>query len=305
MRRHELTNAQWERIAPLLPETGGPGGRWADHRTVINGVLYRTRTGIPWRDLPERYGTWQTVYERHRRWSADGTWSRILRALQAGADSTTQDADGSWAVNADSTTCRAHHHAAGARHAPPRPPRKRGGTRVDEEGREALGRSRGGLTSKAHLLADDRSRPLVWLTSPGQHGDSPMFIPLMQALNVARTGTGRPRTRPDRARGDKAYSSRANRDYLRKRGIKPTIAQPDDQRANRRPLGRTGGRPPSFDREQYRQRNTVEPCIGKLKQHRAIATRYDKRDYIFHGTLTTAAIVIRLRNLIKEPSDTA
>lgn len=74
---------------------------------------------------------------------------------------------------------------------------------MDEDGRAALGRSRGGLTSKVHLLADDRCRPLVWLTSPGQHGDSPVFIPLMQALKVARTGRGRPRTRPDRARGDK------------------------------------------------------------------------------------------------------
>ncbi len=79
---------------------------------------------------------------------------------------------------------------------------KMGGTRVDREGREALGRSRGGLTSKVHLLADDRCRPLVWPTSPGRRGDSPMFTPLVQALNVARTGTGRPRTRPDRTRGD-------------------------------------------------------------------------------------------------------
>ncbi|MBP2034645.1 transposase [Streptomyces avidinii] len=75
---------------------------------MVNAVLYRTRTGIPWRDLPERHGSWQTVYERHRRWSADGTWSKILRALQAGADATALDQDGSWAVTADSTTCRAH-----------------------------------------------------------------------------------------------------------------------------------------------------------------------------------------------------
>lgn len=161
------------------------------------------------------------------------------------------------------------------------------------------------MTCKIHLLADDRCRPLVWLTSPGQRGDSPMFIPLMQALNLARTGRGRPRTRPDRARGDKAYSSRANRAYLRKRHIKATIAEPDDQRAHRLRRGQDGGRPPSFDRAQYRLRNTVERCVGKLKQHRAVATRYDKRDYIFHGTVATAAIVIWLRDLIKEPSDTA
>lgn len=130
VRRHELTNAQWDLIAPLLPETGGPGGRWADHRTVVNGVFYRTRTGIPWRDLPERYGTWQTVYERHRRWSADGTWSQILRALQTGADATAPDPTGEWAVNVDSTTCRAHQHAAGARHVPPADHPGKGAVRV-------------------------------------------------------------------------------------------------------------------------------------------------------------------------------
>ena len=185
------------------PGTGAPGGRWADHRTVVNGVLSRTRTGIPRHDLPEHHGSWQTLYERHRCWSADGAWSNILRALQVGVDATARGTDGSWVVNADSTTCRAHQHAAGARHAPPAGhPQKRGGTRVDREGREALGRSRGGLTSKVHLLADDRCRPLVWPTSPGRRGDSPMFTPLVQALNVARTGTGRPRTRPDRTRGD-------------------------------------------------------------------------------------------------------
>ncbi|MFD3554480.1 IS5 family transposase [Streptomyces goshikiensis] len=303
--RHELTNAQWDRIAPLLPETGSPGGRWADYRTVVNGVLYRTRTGIPWRDLPERYGSWQTGYERHRRWSADGTWTKPCERCRPAPTQPpwTRTAHGPSAPTPPPAGPTSTRPEAGMR--PGRPPRKRGGTRVDPEGREALGRSRGGLTSKIHLLADDRCRALVWLTSPGQRGDRPMFIPLMQALNLARTGPGQPRTRPDRARGDKAYSSRANRVYLCERGLKATIAQPDDQRAKRRRRGRAGGRPPAFDREQYRRRNTVERCIGKLKQHRAVATRYDKRDYIFNGTLATAAIVIWLRDLTKEPPDTA
>ena len=108
---------------------------------------------------------------------------------------------------------------------------------MDPDGREALGRSRGGLTSKIHLLADDRARPLTWQTSPGQRGDSPMFVPVLDGLRIRRRGPGRPRARPGRVRGDKAYSSWDNRSYLRRRHIKATIAQPDDQRASRRRRG--------------------------------------------------------------------
>jgi transposase len=82
---------------------------------VVNGVLWRTRTGSPWRDLPESYGRWKTVYNRHRRWSADGTWAGVLRELQRGCDV----GGGRWVVAIDSTVVRAHHHAAGARHEPP------------------------------------------------------------------------------------------------------------------------------------------------------------------------------------------
>ncbi|MFF4731771.1 IS5 family transposase [Streptomyces mirabilis] len=126
VRRHELTDAQWRKIGPLLPGNGRPGGQWADHRKVINGVLFRARTGVPWPDLPERYGPWQTVYERHRRWSADGTWKAVLEELQIEADA--GDPDGTlarqterkeWAVNIDSTSCWAHQHAAGAPRKPP------------------------------------------------------------------------------------------------------------------------------------------------------------------------------------------
>jgi transposase len=104
-------------------------------------------------------------------------------------------------------------------------------------GREALGRSRGGLSTKIHLVADRRCRPIVRIITPGQHGDSPRFIPLMDAIRIQRRGTGRPRKRPVRAMADKAYSSRGNRRYLRRRGIKAVIPVKKDQQANRQKLG--------------------------------------------------------------------
>jgi transposase len=78
VRRGELTNEAWERIAPLLPENGRRGKQWKDHRKIVNGILWKIRTGAPWRDLPESYGPWQTCYGRFTRWSRDGTWDRLL-----------------------------------------------------------------------------------------------------------------------------------------------------------------------------------------------------------------------------------
>ncbi len=114
--RHDLTDEEWALLEPLLPLGGGPGRPWADHRTVVNGILHRVRAGVPWRDLPERFGKWKTVYNRHRRWSGDGTWERILDQLRVGADAEEGEA---WTVAIDSTVVRAQQHAAGARHAPP------------------------------------------------------------------------------------------------------------------------------------------------------------------------------------------
>lgn len=122
MGRGDLTNAEWVRLEPHLPALGRRGGRWNDHRKVINGILFRVRTGIPWRDLPERFGNWKTVYERHRRWSADGRWDRILRAVQTDTDLAGRI---DWSmVGVDSTSCRAHQHAAGARKKKTRIPKK-------------------------------------------------------------------------------------------------------------------------------------------------------------------------------------
>ena len=84
LRRHDLSDAEWARLEPLLPRHPRQGHRWNDRRLVINGVFFRTRTGCPWRDLPERFGNCKTVYNRHRGWSGDGTWEMILDRLRAG-----------------------------------------------------------------------------------------------------------------------------------------------------------------------------------------------------------------------------
>ncbi|WP_107097908.1 IS5 family transposase [Streptomyces atriruber] len=288
----DLTNEEWARLKPHLPKSGQRGGRWASHRRIINGVLYRNRTGVPWRDLPARFGKWKTVYERHRRWSADGTWDKIYAAVLADAD--TQGRIDWSMVSVDSTTCRAHQHAAGARKKPPRVPGKRRTPRQHRPD-EAVGRSRGGLTCKIHLAGEGGRRPLALLITPGQWGDAPQLIPVMERIRVGRLSGGRPRTRPDHLGGDKAYSSRRNRRYLRRRQIKHTIPEPKNQRANRRRRGSKGGRPAGFDKRIYKRRNEVERTFNALKNFRAVATRFDKRVYVFQGTVTVAAIRLWLR----------
>jgi transposase len=108
----------------------------------------------------------------------------------------------------------------------------------------------------------------------------------MAGIRIRRRRRGRPRTRPGNALCDKAYSSRAIRSHLRRRRINAVIPEPADQRNNRARRGSKGGRPPRFDAERYKQRNVVERAINKLKGFRAIATRYDKRDFTFRGTST-------------------
>lgn len=111
--RDVISDALWERIEPLLPSMKPQrGGRWVSHRMVLEGIAWRFRTGTPWRDVPERFGSWNTLHKRHSRWADDGTYERLHQHLLGEAD---REGELDWLVSVDSTIVRAHQHAAGAR----------------------------------------------------------------------------------------------------------------------------------------------------------------------------------------------
>ncbi|MER6531694.1 IS5 family transposase [Streptomyces sp. NPDC001508] len=296
-----LTDEQWARLAPCLPRNAGKAGRpFADHRRIIEGIIYQYRTGIPWRDLPhEAFGPWQTVWKRHRRWAADGTWDTVLAQLTAQADSIDRI---DWTVSVDSTTNRAHQHATNTA----RPEKdtgaatRRGKSEAPATGGElaghAVGRSRGGLTTKIHHAVDGDGRPLAVVVTPGQVHDAQVLPLLLGDIRVPRLGRGRPRTAPDALLADKAYSSRQVRADLAARGIRTVIPERADQRANRRRKGRSGGRPRALDTETYKRRNVVERSFSLFKQWRGLATRYDKLAIVYRSAAVLAAVIAWLRS---------
>ena len=224
-------------------------------------------------------------------------WDEVADLLRAAADGRGLIC---WELSVDSTSSRAHHHAAGARRHGAEQVEPPGGV-VTEPDDHALGRSRGGLTTKVHAAAEQGQRLMAMVITAGQAGDSPEFEPVLDAVKVARTGLGRPRSRPVRVRADKAYSSRANRAYLRRRGIRATIPEPADQVRNRKRRGAAGGCSPRFDRVDYRDRHAVECMFNRLKRWRPVATRYDKLAVRFTATVQIAVIDDWLITLTTRP----
>jgi transposase len=189
MRRHELTDEQWNAIKDLLPgKKGDPGVTAKDNRLFVNAIFFVAKTGIPWRDLPERFGHWHRVFQRFNRWCKKGVFTRIFEVLR--------DPDLE-VLMLDSTVVRAHQHSAGQKKSTPE--------------QEQLGRSRGGVSTKIHVAVDGLGKPTKIFLSPGQDHDvtkAPALIRDSEAEKVI---------------ADKAYDSDALIAQIEAQGATPVI----------------------------------------------------------------------------------
>lgn len=255
MSRHNLTDFEWKTIRHFLPRerTGKAGRPWKPHRQVINGILFVLRTGIPWEDLPAEFGKYKTVYNRFRRWVKSGLWQRMFESMIDRLLKQGEIDFELWCV--DGTVIRAHRVASGA---------IKGELKPEENAeKHALGRSRGGYSTKIHFLTDGQGIPLSVIATPGQRNEAPEFENVMDAclINMFRTVN-----RPEALAADKAYSSKAIRDYIAKLKIEDVIPTRSNEATN-----------DGFNKSKYKQRNIVERAIGWIKESRRIATRYEKK----------------------------
>lgn len=225
----------------------GPKG--ADDRRFLEAVLWVLRTGAPWRDLPSELGKWSTVYRRYRRWAVAGRWEAFRQTLG--------EHERCYLL-IDSTIIKAHPHAAGAM--------KSG------EWPEALGRSRGGFSTKLHALVTEQGRLVHYLLTGGEASD---ISHAQELVSKDIDGTG--------VIGDRAYDSNEFVSHLRGLGLEVVIPS----RANRVV-------PRAMNAEVYRLRNVIERWFGRLKQFRRIATRYDKTQRSYRGFIALGACQVAL-----------
>ena len=249
LRRHEISDQQWEGIQDLLPgQEGDPGATAKDNRLFVNAIMWIAKTGAPWRDLPERFGKWNTVFQRFNRWCKSGVFQAIMEHLQ--------DPD-LGVLLLDSTIIRAHQHAAGAE----------GSTAKDE----ALGRSRGGFSTKIHVACDGLGMPVKIILTPGQDHDVTQGPALIANSDA------------EKKIADKAYDSDPFIEEIESTGAEAVIPPRSNRNEQR-----------SYDKEAYKQRNVVERFINAIKQCRRVATRYEKTARNFLAVVQLASIFVLL-----------
>ena len=248
-----VRNDQWQKIRAFLEHCPKVYlGTEVNSRRFIEAVLWINRTGAPWRDLPPHYGNWNSIYKRFARWCDQGIWGHMLAHF---AD----DPDMEHLI-LDSTVVRAHPCAAGA------------ATKNGGQADQALGRSRGGFSSKIHVSVDGLGNPLQLILTPGQAGDSPQAA----ALLAETTAEG--------VIADRAYDTNAIRQQIAEMGA-DAIIPPHPNRKE----------PAEYDRHRYKERHLVECFIKKIKQFRRVFSRFEKLAGRYMGFLQFTSVLIWLR----------
>ena len=248
MPRTMLSNACWERVSTLMKRTGRVYNK-AEHRLTFEGILYRMRTGCPWRDLPSEFGRWNTVFRRFNLWSRKGVMSLLFKALSL-------ETDAEW-VFIDASIVRAHQHGHGA------------STAHDE----AIGKSRGGQTTKIHLAVDSYGLPVHFELSAGNVNDISHAHSLLDGAPIG-----------EHVIADKGYDSAAFRARIEQQGSVPVIP--------RRKTNKLGNE--ELDWGLYKYRHLVENAFARIKHFRAISTRYDKLERNFSSMLALAFVIMWL-----------
>ena len=247
MDRFVLTDAQWAKMEPLcLGKPGDPGRSGNNNRLFVEAVLWIARTGSPSRDLPRAFGNWMSVYTRFRDWAKAGVWKRLFDAVSDDPD----------------MECVMVHRQG----PPPRTGRKRGTQN------QAIGRSKGGMTTKILALTDALGNLVRFVLLPGQRFDTVGVPPLIEGLAF------------DALIADKAFDSNAIIADLDARGAKVVISQ-HPRRA----------KPLAIDQEMYKWRHLIENFFCKLKEFKRIAMRADKTDISFEAMINLTAAVINSR----------
>lgn len=269
MSRHDLTDREWNAMRVYLPKerTGKRGRPWASHRRTVNGILWVLCVGAPWRDVPVEYGSWQTVYKRFRRWCEQGVWDKVWRKLLNRVDRKGYIDRSLWCV--DGSIVRAHVSAVG------------GSRKTSEnDGQNALGRSRGGYSTKLHVACDSQGIPLGISITAGNINEPTQFLELMSSIPLS---LHRKSSRPQALAGDKAYVAGYIFNWLGQRQIGNAIPNRKNENKN-----------PDFCKQLYRKRNAIERLIGRLKLFRRIATRYDKTKQSYLAMIKIAFLRITL-----------
>lgn len=249
--RYSVSNTQWKIIEPFLPPPKFGGRPALNSRTVFNAILWILGSGAAWRDLPKEYGNWNSIYHKFRKWCDEGVFEKIFQAFVGKCREY-------HLVEIDSTFCKVHQHAAGARKI---------------LGNQDIGISCGGKTTKIHALVNENFQLLKILLSGGQIHDSEFALKLLEDLNIEDKNI----------LGDKAYATNKIHTSISEHNAKACIPNKSNAVIIH-----------DFDKELYKARNIIERFFNRIKNYRHIATRYDKLSICFLNFVMLAAVMIQI-----------